>query len=498
MNRDSDPINVVLVALYKYQNFPIRILHSVLENIEGVRPHTIFFKNHYTNDLLQSTPAEENLFKQQIAELNPAIVGMSVYSPYVSTARRLTAIIRQNSPAKVVWGGIHPTIMPGYSIKEADMICLGEGEGPLANLVTSLRDGKTYDHIPNLWVNQNGNIIKNPLRPLTQDLDSIPFAAYARDSFYFIGSDTLTRSDPTLGFPILDIMPARGCPFQCSYCVNSLLRPMFTDLGRFVRRRSVSNVIAELKQILAIPGNKKEIVEFQDENFGTQESWLAEFEDRYPAEVGLPFKIQYNPTLIKSETIARLKKSGLHRLKFGIEAGTDQIRNDVFTRPGKNSQMIEIAHEIAKHKVKIRYDLIMDIPYDTVETLEETIEFLLKLPKPLHFNVYSLQYFPGYPLTQKALADGHIDEADIDLEDMQARTHQSWEFAPRMFPFTKKQILQNIVWLIVYKHPQDERIKRAVFGRSRASKAQLFLLNISAVFWGKIREIKRVLYKEVA
>jgi len=69
MNRDSDPINVVLVALYKYQNFPIRILHSVLENIEGVRPHTIFFKNHYTNDLRQSTPAEENLFKEQIAEL---------------------------------------------------------------------------------------------------------------------------------------------------------------------------------------------------------------------------------------------------------------------------------------------------------------------------------------------------------------------------------------------------------------------------------------------
>ena len=50
MIRDSEPINVVLVALYKYQNFPIRILHSVLENIEGVELHTIFFKNHYTNE----------------------------------------------------------------------------------------------------------------------------------------------------------------------------------------------------------------------------------------------------------------------------------------------------------------------------------------------------------------------------------------------------------------------------------------------------------------
>jgi hypothetical protein len=46
MNRSPDPITVVLVALYRYQNFPIRILHSLLEKINGIEPHTIFFKNH--------------------------------------------------------------------------------------------------------------------------------------------------------------------------------------------------------------------------------------------------------------------------------------------------------------------------------------------------------------------------------------------------------------------------------------------------------------------
>ena len=493
MLRDSEPINVVLIALYKYQNFPIRILHSVLENIEGVTPHTIFFKHHYTNVLRQSTPTEEGFFKDKIAELNPAVVGMSVYSPYVSMAKRLTGIIRESSSAKVVWGGIHPTIMPEESIKEADIICVGEGEGALSDLVTSIRDGNAVHQIPNLWVNQNGNIVKNPMRPLIQDLDSIPFAAYAKDSFYFIGSDTLKRKDPTLAFPILDIMPARGCPFQCSYCVNSLLRPLFKDLGRFVRRRSVSNVITEMKQILTLAGDKKKIVEFQDENFGTQEAWLDEFEAQYPEEIGLPFKIQYNPTLIKPKTIARLKNCGLHRLKFGIEAGTDHIRNQVFTRPGKNSQMIEIAHEIARQKVKIRYDLIMDIPYDTAQSLEETIDFLLKLPKPLHFNIYSLQYFPGYPLTQRALADGHINEAEADLDNLQSRQHQSWGYAPKLFPLTRKQMLQNIVWLIIYRRPEDDKVKRAVFGQSWGSKAHLFYLNVQAVFWGKIHELRRMM-----
>jgi radical SAM superfamily enzyme YgiQ (UPF0313 family) len=273
---------------------------------------------------------------------------------------------------------------------------------------------------------------------------------------------------------------------------------MFKDLGPFVRRRSVSNVIAELKEILAIPGNEKKVVEFQDENFGTQESWLSEFEAQYPKEVGLPFKIQYNPTLIKSSVIARLKKCGLHRLKFGIEAGTDRVRNDVFTRPGKNDAMIKIAHDIAKHKVKIRYDLIMDIPWDTEETLKESIDLLLQLPKPLRFNIYSLQYFPEYPLTQRALKDGYITEDEVSLDSVEERLFSTWGFAPKLFPMNKKQIYENIIWLLAYQKPDHDKVKRAVLGNSWRSKLDLFQLNLNAVFRGKIREIKRIMNRKIA
>jgi hypothetical protein len=154
--------------------------------------------------------------------------------------------------------------------------------------------------------------------------------------------------------------------------------------------------------------------------------------------------------------------------------------------------MIEIAHEIARQKVKIRYDIIMDNPYDSARSLEETIDFLLKLPKPLSFNVYSLQYFPRYPLTQKALADGHINESETDLDNLQARQHQSWGFAPRLFPLTRKQMLQNLIWLIIYRHPDEKKVKRAVFRQSWRSRAQLFYLNVQAVLWGKMHELKRM------
>ena len=150
MNRSTEPISVVLIALYRYQNFPVRIMHSLLENIDGVQPYSIFLKNFYTNVINPPTSKEEILLRELIIKLNPKIVGISVYSPFVSTAKRVSAIVKSESSALLVWGGIHPTLSPKTSIKEADLICMGEGEGALSDLVVSVRDGNDYHHIDNL------------------------------------------------------------------------------------------------------------------------------------------------------------------------------------------------------------------------------------------------------------------------------------------------------------------------------------------------------------
>jgi radical SAM superfamily enzyme YgiQ (UPF0313 family) len=496
MNASTEPIAIVLVALYRYQNFPIRILHALLEKIEGIEPHTIFFKNHYTNAVTLPSAKEESLFREKIVELQPKLVGFSVYSPYVPIARKLTTLVKENSAALVMWGGIHPTLSPESCLDQTDMVCIGEGEGALEELALALRDGKAYQSISNLWIRQNGNLQQNALRPLIQDLDAVPFPAYGRDSFYFIGSNQITRKDAALADPILATMPARGCPFSCSFCVNSLLRPLFKGLGPYNRRRSAANVIAEMKEILAITGNKKEQIEFHDENFGTDESWLNDFEALYTEQIGLPFKVQYNPKLIRPELIARLKRCGLHRIKFGIESGADQIRNQIFKRPGKNKEILKLAHQIAQYDVKIRYDLIIDNPYDTEETLKETIDLLLKLPKPLRFNLYSLQYFPDYPLTCQAIKDGHITEQEASLEHLNHKMARNWAFVPRLFPLNKKQMMHNIIWLMVYGRTEDAAVRQAVFSDGFRAGLKLARLSVNAIFRGKIQTLQRLMQKK--
>ena len=72
---------VVLVALYRYLNFPIRIMHSLLENIDGIKPYTIFFQNYDSNIFKPPTDIEEDLFVKLIIDLDPKLIGISVKKP---------------------------------------------------------------------------------------------------------------------------------------------------------------------------------------------------------------------------------------------------------------------------------------------------------------------------------------------------------------------------------------------------------------------------------
>jgi radical SAM superfamily enzyme YgiQ (UPF0313 family) len=485
----------VLVALYRFQNFPVRILHALLERVPGVRVHTLFFKNYFTNALQPPSRIEETLFRDKIRELDPAMVGFSVYSPYVSIARRLSRIVKDtSSSAAVVWGGIHPTLFPEESLREADVVCRGEGEEALAELVTALRDGRSHHGIRNLWTRNGGDLRQNPMRPLIQNLDTLPFPAYGRETFDFIHRNAIGGRDPTLDDPSLAVLPARGCPFTCSFCVNSLLRPLYKDLGPYTRRRSAANVIAEIAHVLGLPGCRKEIVEFHDENFGVDEDWLQAFEAAYPAAVGLPFKVQYNPALVAPETVQRLARVGLHRVKFGIEAGTDEIRNRVFKRPGRNAEILKLAQAVSGSGVHVRYDLIIDNPYDTVESLRETIRLLLRLPRPLRFNLYALQFFPGYPLTRKAVEDGCISAEEASLESLQKKMARNWAFVPRLLPASGRRVLESIIWLIAQGRADPARVERAVFGTGPAAALSRLMLHLKAVFWGKVQMIRRLTY----
>ena len=108
------------------------------------------------------------------------LVGVSFMSCNFDAALQATRAIQRAYPDKpLVWGGHHCTVAPDMALDYVDMACVGEGEGTLLELADTLEAGGDVTSIRNLAVKVDGEKVHNPLRPLIEDLDSLPFIDYS-------------------------------------------------------------------------------------------------------------------------------------------------------------------------------------------------------------------------------------------------------------------------------------------------------------------------------
>ena len=96
-----------------------------------------------------------------------------------------------------------------------------------------------------LWLKRGGQIIKNPARPLV-DLEKIAIPDFDPAHAVHINDDQIHHAFyPLVIGTEYPIMTQRGCPFSCSFCVESVYQDMFGKKNS-LRRRSVDVVIQEL------------------------------------------------------------------------------------------------------------------------------------------------------------------------------------------------------------------------------------------------------------
>jgi radical SAM superfamily enzyme YgiQ (UPF0313 family) len=211
-----------------------------------------------------------------VKEFKPLFVGISFRSTLFKLACEITKEIKKEVNTLVVFGGIHSTIRPEQCIRVADIVCIGEGEGPIVELAIKLSKGEKIDNIQSLWVKKEDKIIKNDVHPLIQELDSLPFPDFSNENKFLVEMGrVLPLIDPDL-IATYCLMTSRGCPFSCTYCCNNTLRRIFKGKGKYVRRRTVVNVIEELVQAKKMFKNLTYIV-FFDDVFTFDINWIRKF-----------------------------------------------------------------------------------------------------------------------------------------------------------------------------------------------------------------------------
>jgi len=332
----------------------------------------------------------------------PSLVAFSVVTDFYQWACQIAAMIKQEMDVPIIFGGIHPTSVPERVINNdfVDMVCVGEGEYPMLELVDSMQRGQIDYSIKNIWFKKNGQVIRNKVRSLIEDLDSLPMLD--KDLYY-----SAAKNSPQC----YQITASRGCVYACSYCCHSHLREIYKNKGTYFRRRSVKNVIQELK--IAKERYHPRYIRFFDESIGTDIGWLREFSIQYKASIALPFLCYMHPCHVSQESVSYLKDAGCCEVEIGIQSIAEKIRRNVLCRNMSN-QTIEQAIDLIKiKKINIVTDNIVGIPEQVQDDIIELARFY-NTRRVNRIYIFWLRLYPNIGIIKKVKEKGLITNLQLE------------------------------------------------------------------------------------
>jgi radical SAM superfamily enzyme YgiQ (UPF0313 family) len=361
---------------------------------------SILKKHGHMVEMFIVTNNEEKAI-EEIISLEPDLVGFPCMTGVHRWALSFAGKLKKRTPCRVIFGGAHPTYFPDViNEPEIDIVCRSEGEYPTLEIANKIDKGLDFSDTMNCWFKSNGKIIKNELRPLIQNLDELPFPDR---ELYIKKYPYLKRSQRVF-------IGGRGCPFDCAFCFNHALTKLYKNKGNIVRYRSVDNVIAEINEVKNKHGLKT--VYMQDDTFILNKKWVAEFAEKYKRKVGLPFICLIRADMADEEIIKKLSEAGCKNVFFGVETGSEDLRNSLLKKKVSDEEIRYIAALLKKYGMNFRTYNMLGLPGETLEDAFKTVSINAKIGTDYPWCAL-FHPFPGTELAEYAKEKGLLG-ASVD------------------------------------------------------------------------------------
>ena len=361
------------------------------------------------HDLRQLQVFEKSQYaevSQMVEEYKPDVVGFTAVSSQFSFVKDLSEIIKKINPKIInVCGGVHTTLYPQCVLESEylDTVFIGDSEHPFLDFLNKVENNLSWKDCDNIaFTGEDGKMKKNKLRKLltNEELEQLPHPD--RSTYPF------SKVMQKIGMAPFHF--TRGCPFTCSYCSKIGLAKVYGQTRYNIRQASPEYAIEEILQTIKENPTIGPVykIYITDDIFGLNAKWRREFLALYREKVKVPFVCLLRCDVATEDTIKDLAKGYCHTIQFGVESGSDYIRNTVMSRSMKRDTIVNAFKLTKKYGVRTNAINIIGVPGETKEMLEETVALNKEImPDSTGVNIF----FPykGTPLGDKCFTDGFVN-----------------------------------------------------------------------------------------
>lgn len=364
-------------------------------------------------------------FEADLKEIQPNYLVANIATPTFQSDMAAVKLAKEILPnvCTIVKGAPFLTYNTNtiYENPFVDYVIIGEAELTLKDIL----DGVPNSEILGICYRENFQPVKTEKRPFNENLDVLPFPAR-----HLVDNSIYKRPDNGKVQAVVKV--ARGCPFHCFFCLATPVS------GAKVRKRSPENIVAELKECVEKYNIKNFL--FWSDIFNFDREWTLELCQKI-IDSGLKITWSSNTRAdtMDDEMAKMMYKSGCRLVSIGVESGSQKMLDNI----GKKITLDDIRNTVRilkKNKIKIYNYFVIGLPWETEETVEETIKFAIELDSNF-ISFYTATPLPGtkyfaYAMLNR-LVEGNLDFRSAYYEPVVRSEHLSKE---RIFELHKQAI----------------------------------------------------------
>ncbi|MCK5707879.1 MAG: B12-binding domain-containing radical SAM protein [Candidatus Aureabacteria bacterium] len=333
---------------------------------------------------------------KKIKEFKPDLVGVTTFTgPMINDAMMVTKFVKKyvGKDVPVVWGGIHPSLLPEQTMEFADIDYIVRGEElAFPKLIEAIEGKRKIEDVEGIAYRKNGKTILTKEQSLIKNLDVLPMLPW-----------DLVAAKKYLDLEIM-LVTSRGCPFKCAFCYNEQF-----NKSKW-RTFSVERIIKEIQACEKITKNR--LIKLYDDNFMASKKRAYAILDYLSPEYSVWMEIRANT--VNDDLLKRLRKFKRAWVLFGVETGSERLMKDM----AKDLKISEIKKAFEKLRLEKNIftcaQVIVDLPTETREEFQSTLDLLDSLDSTWP-TIQAFMPFPGTRYYRQLEAEG----ADLpkSLED---------------------------------------------------------------------------------